>query len=211
VTTPTDANSILMGSGAPAVKFEQVGTQITGTVVREPEAQQQTDFRTKLPETWKDGSPKMQVVVRLATSLRDPQRADDDGERNLYIKGRELTNAVRQAVRQAGADGIHTGGTLTVQYVADGPAEPGFNPPKLYAAQYVPPAVSFAGVTAPAAPVQQQMPVQQQAYAPPQAPVSPAPAGPTMACPPNVDPGMWARLSPQQQAAVAAASAQPAY
>lgn len=212
-----DANDILMGGGAAALKFETVGTLHTGTVVAEPTSSQQTDFRTKVPETWKDGAPKMQVLVQLKTTLRDADKPEDDGTRTLYIKGKELTNAIRTAVRASGANGIHTGGVLTVQYVADGPAENGLNPPKLYAAAYQPPAVSFGGVTAPAAapaaapPVQQhvpQLPVQQPVMQQPlpQAPAIPAPAG--------VDPGMWVRLTPAQQQAVAAAQAaqaQPAY
>jgi hypothetical protein len=32
-----------------------------------------------------------------------------------------------------------------------------------------------------------------------------------VACPPGVDPGMWVRLTPAQQQAVASAQAQPAY
>ncbi|MER5703496.1 hypothetical protein ABT023_16345 [Micromonospora sp. NPDC002296] len=224
----TDPNSLLMGSGAPTAKFDQIGTVVSGTVVAEPRATQQTNFRTKLPEVWKDGSPKMQVIVRLATSLRDPQKPDDDGERDLYIKGRELTKVIRDAVRASGANGIHTGGVLTVQYVGDGqPESADVNPPKLYTAQYVPPAVSFGGITGPtgqppaqpaytpaAAPVQHQipLPVQQPAVAPaPVAPANPAAAvvgGP----PPGVDPAMWAVLTDDQRRAVLAASGtQPAY
>lgn len=204
-----EANSILMGSGAPALKFETLGTLHTGTVVAEPTSSQQTDFRTKVPETWKDGSPKMQVLVQVRTTQRDPQKPEDDGTRTLYIKGKELTNAIRNAVRQSGANGIHTGGILTVQYVADGPAEVGFNPPKLYAASYQPPAVSFSGVSAPPA---QQAAVQQGLYPPaapaPQAnPVAAAIGATGPARPANVDPAMWDRLTPDQRAAVAAAAA----
>lgn len=198
-----DANDILMGSGSPALKFETVGTLHTGTIAAEPTATQQTDFRTKTPETWPDGAPKMQIVVQVSTTLRDPQKPDDDGTRTLYIKGKELTSAIRAAVRASGANGLHTGGVLTVQYVGDGQAQAGMNAPKLYAASYQPPAVSFNGVTAPAAApaVQQTQPtVVQQAV----------PAA-VAACPPGVDPGMWARLTPAQQQAVAAAQVAPAY
>ena len=211
MSQPTDPNAILMGGGSPALKFEQIGTSYTGTVVAEPTASQQTDFRTKMPETWQDGSPKMQVLVQLSTQLRDPQKPDDDGTRTLYVKGKELTNAIRAAVRASGANGIHTGGTLTVQYVGEGQAQQGMNAPKLYAASYQPPAVSFTGVGAPAAaaapqahqPVYQQHPVQQ--------PVQQQVGAVTPACPPGVDPAMWVRLTPAQQQAVAAAQAEPAY
>lgn len=237
MTQPQDANSILMGSGSPAFKFDQIGTIATGTVVAEPTSSQQTDFRTKVPETWPDGSPKMQVLVQMSTTLRDPQKPEDDGTRTLYIKGKELTTAVRNAVRASGANGIHTGGQLTVQYVADGQAEQGLNPPKLYVAQYQPPAVSFAGVTAPQSAPTVQQPVAQQQYAAPvqQQPAAQAPAqqyqqpvqqvaqqpvqqglpNTSPPPPPGVDPGMWSRLTPAQQQAVAAAqtaqAAQPAF
>lgn len=216
MTQPQDPNAILMGSGSPGLKFETVGTSYTGTVVAEPTASQQTDFKTKLPETWPDGSPKMQVLVQLSTGLRDPQKPDDDGTRTLYIKGKELTAAIRNAVKASGANGIHAGGILTVQYVADGQAaNANMSAPKLYAATYQPPAVSFAGVTAPqtapAAPAQQ--PAVQPQYAPqyPIVPVQPTatavPAAAAPPCPPGIDPNMWVRLTPAQQQAVASAQA----
>lgn len=202
----TDANDILMGSGAPAAKFEQIGATVTGTVIREPEARQQTDFRTGTPETWKDGSPKMQVVVQLKTELRDPASPSDDGTRVVYIKGKHLTDAIRQAVRASGANGLHTGGTLTVQYVGDGKAENGLNAPKLYAAQYQPPAVSFNGIaspttTQPAAAASPQ-PATQQAANPQQAVLGTPPA-----CPPGIDANTWARMDRAQQDRVLAALA----
>jgi hypothetical protein len=208
---PVDPNSILMGGGSPALKFDTIGAVHTGTVVAEPTASQQTDFRTKTPEFWPDGSPKMQVLVQMSTTLRDPEKPEDDGTRTLYIKGKELTNAIRNAVRQSGADGIHTGGVLTVQYVADGPAQAGMNAPKLYAATYQRPAVSLAGVGAPAgAPQQQVAPVAVQQQVVPQPTVAQqtaAAVGVGPARPANVDPAMWERLTADQRAAVAAAAA----
>ncbi len=200
MSQPVDPNAILMGGGSPALKFDTIGVTHTGTVVAEPTAMQQTDFRTKTPETWPDGSPKMQVLVQMSTVLRDPEKPEDDGTRTLYIKGRELTGAIRSAVRQSGANGIHTGGVLTVQYVADGPAQAGMNAPKLYAATYQPPAVSLAGVGAPAGAPPQAAPTVTQQTA-----MAVGVAGP--ARPANVDPGMWDRLSADQRAAVAAAAA----
>lgn len=200
----TDANDILMGGGAPTAKFATIGAVVTGTVLREPEARQQKDFRTQAPETWKDGSPKMMVVVQLGTTDRDPDRADDDGTRMLYIQGKHLTEAVRQAVRASGANGIHTGGQLTVQYVADGQAENGLNPPKLYAARYEPPAVSLAGVGAPTtqpAPAATAATVQQQIH------TTPAAVGVLPQRPAQIDEGTWNRMDAGQQERVAAAFA----
>lgn len=197
-----DPNALLMGSGAPTVKFPTVGTTVTGTVAREPEARQQRDFRTQVPETWKDGSPKMMIVVQLRTNERDPNKFDDDGTRTLFIQGKHLTEAIRNAVRAVGANGIHTGGVLTVTYSGDGVAENGLNAPKLYTAQYQAPAAAQAQqqlMGVPAAATQQQ-------YVPPVA--QPAPAAES--APAGVDPATWARMTPDQQQRVIAAMGQAA-
>lgn len=134
-----DPNSILMGGGVASAKFENVGTTITGTI-EDLTASQQTDFTTGELRTWPNGDPMMQVVVTLATDLRDPDVTDDDGLRKVYVKGKSLTAAVRDAVRRAGAKGLEPGGTLTVTYTGDGVAERrGINPPKLYSATYAKP------------------------------------------------------------------------
>jgi len=135
------ANDILMGGGVASAKFENHGDQIAGTIDDEPQAVQQTDFTTGEPLTWPNGDPRMQVVVTLATDLRDD--SEDDGLRKVYIKGKSMTAAVRDAVRAAGAKGLERGGQLTVTYTGDGVAERrGINPPKLYAASYAPPSAA---------------------------------------------------------------------
>lgn len=134
-----DANTILMGGGVPSAKFETVGASARGTVDNIT-ASQQTDFTTGELLTWPNGDPRMQVLVDLATEQRDPAVADDDGRRRLYIKGKNLTAAVREAVRKAGAKGLEVGGLLTVTYIGDGTQEKrGINAPKLYEASYRPP------------------------------------------------------------------------
>lgn len=225
MTQPQDANALLMGDSTPGLKFDNIGVIYTGTVIAEPTTSQQTDIKTKLPETWKDGSPKMQILVKLQTTLRDPANHEDDGIRTLYIKGKNLTDAIRDAVKASGARGIHKGGVLTVQYTGDGQASAaGFNPPKLYAASYQPPPTNFAGVGSPAAvapAVQQTAPMMTTAAGQPvvhQQPVAPAAlqqafpgttpvAVAEPACPPGVDPAMWAVLTPQQKQGIAASHA----
>lgn len=141
------ANEILMGGGVTSAKFENPGDSITGTIDVEPVARQQTDFTTGESLTWPNGDPRMQVVVTLATSQRDPSVEDDDGLRAVYVKGKSLTAAVREAIRKVGAKGLEKGGQLTVTYTGDGPAEKrGLNPPKLYSAAYTP--ASSAAVSA---------------------------------------------------------------
>lgn len=134
----TSPNDILFGTGTPGVKFESPGDTVTGPIV-ELGASQQTDYKTKEPLNWPDGKPRMQVEVKVKTSLRDSSIEDDDGVRRLFVKGKILTNAVKDAVRATGAKGLEIGGVLTVTYTGDAPAEKGLNAPKLYEAEYVRP------------------------------------------------------------------------
>lgn len=167
----SEANDFLMAGGIPSAKFPTVGTTVGGTIVRQPELRQQTDITTGKPKFWDDGSPRQQIVVQLATAERDPSIADDDGERAIYVKG-NLTKAVREAVRKAGAKGLEVGGHLSVTYVADGQSDKvGFTPPKLYSAAYTPPTAAAANEflasggeqAAPAASAPQPAPVAAQA------------------------------------------------
>jgi hypothetical protein len=149
----TSAQDFLMsGSGAKAAKFPTPGTTVSGPIVREPEVVQQTEFGTGKPLFWDDGKPRNQLVVQIGTDARDD--ADDDGVRSIYIKGKSLTNAVREAVKAAGAPGLEVGGILSITYTGDGKAERGM-PPKLYTAEYrratAQAANAFLADTAPAA------------------------------------------------------------
>lgn len=138
----TNPNDFLTGGGEASAKFENVGDTITGTVVNQ-EVRQQTDYKTGDPLTWANGDPRMQLVVTLQTALKDDY--DDNGLRNLYVKGskkpgtKSLHDAVASAVRAAGAKGLEDGGTLTVTYVGaepPPPSAPKLDPRKLYSATY---------------------------------------------------------------------------
>lgn len=154
--TTTTADQFLMGGGATSAKFEQPGDTITGIIVDPPEVRQQTDIATNEPMFWPSGDPKMQLIVTLQTKQSDGP--DDDGKRRVYVKGKSLTDAVREAVKQTGAKGLEVGGSLTVTYTGDGTAsQRGFNPPKLYSATYARPDTTaasgaFLGVNTTAAP-----------------------------------------------------------
>lgn len=187
----SSGNDFLMsGGGAKSAKFPTVGSSITGTVASDPEVVQQTEFGTGKPLFWDDGKPRQQLVVQLNTNLRED--AEDDGVRAIYVKGKSLTGAIREAVKLAGAPGLEIGGTLTVTYVGDGKAERGM-PPKLYTAAYQRPtntaANAFLADTTPSAP--------------PAAPVA-VQAGPAdMAA-------LLASLPPEQRAALLAQAGQQA-
>lgn len=146
----TDVDQFLLGSGAKSAKFPTVGTVVKGKIVEQPVLRQQTDFTTGELLTWDDGSPRMQLVVKLATDERDPGETDDDGTRALYVKG-EMRKAIADALKKAGKTGLAVGGTLAVKYTGDGPKPAKGFAPKLYAAQYEPPAAGEDFFAAPAA------------------------------------------------------------
>lgn len=146
-----DVNDFLMGNGAKAFPFENMGDTVKGTIVS-MKKQQQTDMTTKQPAYWDNGDPKMMLVVVLQTELQDED--DDEGLRSIFLrggnpkavkgKGTSSLVAVKDAVKRSGTKkGIEEGGTLTLQYAGEGErSNRAFNPPKLYLANYEPP--SFA-------------------------------------------------------------------
>ena len=136
-------NGLLEGGGKSA-KFPTAGTTVKGTVVSAT-TRQATEFGTGKPKTFDNGDPMMELVVTLQTTDRDPDDQNDDGRRTLYA-GAKMLKAIKAALQAAGAK-LEEGGTLAVQYTGDGePSQRGFQPPKLYVAQYEKPAAVSAGV-----------------------------------------------------------------
>src|SRR4051812_21173487 len=111
-----------MAGGLKAIAFPdgQYGTTGGGTIVREPETRQQTDFDTGKPKFYDDGKPMWQLLVAVQTTEKDPTNLHDDGIRGFYIKG-QMRDAVKAAILAAGAAGINQGGELFITYVADKP------------------------------------------------------------------------------------------
>lgn len=141
----SDPNDFLMASGTKSFKFDTINATAKGTIVS-LDMQQQRDIKTGQPKFWDDQKtqPMMQLRVVLATDEHDGE--DDNGHRAIYVKG-NMQQAVRDAIKAAGAEKIEEGGTLAVQYYDNGQATTvGFNPPKLYKAQYKPPSVTPAAV-----------------------------------------------------------------
>ena len=131
-----DPNEWLLSTGIRSASFQEVGDSVVGFISRPPEVQQQRDFETGELKIWSDGNPMMQLRVILSTDQRDPEDAEDTGERAVFIRG-NMQRAVAQAVRAASAPGLEVGGKLLIEYVADGKAaRRGFNPPKVYEAKY---------------------------------------------------------------------------
>lgn len=139
MTDDRSANDVLMGSGIPSAKFDVMRVWVGGTIVTKPTTRQETEFGTGTPKTYpKSGDPIMGILVDVQTDQRTD--AEDNGVRRMYIEGRNLKDATRDAVRASGADGLEIGGQLFLAWVAEGP--PPFanaNPPKLYEGKYYPP------------------------------------------------------------------------
>ncbi len=203
-----DANDLLMSGGTKSAAFPdgQYGTVVQGPIVRRPEVRQQTDFDTGKPKIFDNGDPMQQIVVAVQTNLRDPADPQDDGVRNLYLKA-QMQQAVRDAVKMAGARGLEVGGHLAVTYIRDEPNSRGRGKPKkIYSAAYTAPTQQAANDVLMAAPATVSATSAWPAVTQPGA-AAPAPAA-APASPPGVDPAMWARMDPAQQQAVLAAMGQ---
>lgn len=149
-----EANATLMGGGSTtAARFTTVGDTFSGSVVsvvvyQEKEFNKQTRRPDGPLKFYPSGDPIMSVAAEIATSLRDD--ADDDGRRKIYIQGKRMKTAVREAVSAAGAKGLEAGGQLSVTFTGvDAQTEA-----RCYSATYTPPTgLGEAPPAAPAAPV----------------------------------------------------------
>jgi hypothetical protein len=127
----------LLSPSIRTAKFDTVGRVYKGTVLA-ARARQVTDMQTGQPQFWPNGDPRKEVLIDLQTDERDSE--DDDGVRRVYVKG-GMVAAVREALAAAKVKSLEVGGKLSIKYTGDGEAtQRGFNPPKLYAAKYEPPA-----------------------------------------------------------------------
>jgi|SRR6478609_2892576 len=119
---PKDGNAVLMGgSSAPAWSFAEPGTTHTGHVAEPPRAVQEREFDLRNPgggdpKYYPSGDPIMGVHVTMNTTERDASDPEDDGTRTFYCEGRYLKEAVRNAVKATGAQGLEVGGVLSVTF-----------------------------------------------------------------------------------------------
>lgn len=157
----------LLAGGGKSFKFDTIGATITGTITSVA-VRQSTDFDTGKPAVWEDGSPQEQIVITLNTSLRDVDIPDDDGSRNVYVKGwGAQLKEFRRAVREAGSK-PEPGDTFTATYVTDGEKPQRGFPPKVYAYKLTKATGldALVGSVATAAAAPQPQPVEAPAAAP---------------------------------------------
>jgi hypothetical protein len=156
-----DANDILFGSNAATAKFSEPGTTIGGLILRPPRAYQEREYVEGNPgggnpKTFPSGDPIMGINIDVQTNVRDASVPDDDGIRTLYIEGKRLKDAVRDGVRQAGAQKLEVGAEIYVTFThREDPMDK--RSAKHYTVRYVPVAQAAVGLG-------QQVQPQQQPY-----------------------------------------------
>ncbi|MEO7078803.1 MAG: hypothetical protein ABIY38_07910 [Rhodococcus sp. (in: high G+C Gram-positive bacteria)] len=142
------------GGGSKSFPFTNPGDTVTGIIVAK-KAQQRFEFDKQgkpdltKPIVYRDGNPAMQIVLTLQTDIRDPNAKDgegnpveDDGKRSLYIKSYgQFKDALAEAVRASGEEGLTLGSRITVTYTHQSPpANAGISGEKNYAVKFVGPA-----------------------------------------------------------------------
>jgi hypothetical protein len=128
--------------GGQAAQFNEVGDKHVGTILAFGE-RQQTKPGTGEVLTFNDGTPRMVTVITI-------QPLDGSEPVQLWARGGKfevatgsggsMGNAIAIAGRKAGAEKLEVGGQLAVAQTGWGVAKPGFNAPRLYSAEYRPPA-----------------------------------------------------------------------
>lgn len=127
-----DPNSLLVGKSVPSISFKdaKVGDAFSGVITGLETSQVRNYEDSTILETWPDGSPKLQVVVTLATDYADSD--EDDGERKLYLFGQKLA-AAKAALKEANLDKLELGTNLTITYSGTKPSSnKKYNDVKLY-------------------------------------------------------------------------------
>lgn len=175
-----DARDHIMGSSSAGYSFLQINQSVTGQIITEPKVTQQRNFHDGQPAFWPSGDPKWQTVFQIQTQLRNyegiskpDQSKPDDGVRTIFVKGKHMEKAVKDAILAAGGSFLAPGGWISITYIGDDMESRAASKPKFFAVRYQP----GAPVSQPAAQhTQQSQPGQggyaQQGY--PQAPAQPA-------------------------------------
>lgn len=107
-----------LASGGTYLKWEHPGTTYTG-IITDVTMRQSRKYESTDLDTWDDGTPKMQVVLTLATDYRDQAQQDDDGTRMISINlwsGQK--KALVAACKAAGVGEPQAGQRFTATHVS---------------------------------------------------------------------------------------------
>lgn len=139
-------------SGSKSWKPE-MGDEIEGDIISIKRVQQ-TDFTSGEPLSWSDGSPRMQTVLELATTLTGSD--DDDGRRTCWLKGGNAyepaqgkghsgERALAEAAKAAGLTEIDEGAHLRIKCSGLAKAtQRGYQPAKLFVMELTAPKKSVS-------------------------------------------------------------------
>jgi hypothetical protein len=119
------------GSSGPGVHFGDIGDKVIGQIISQPKTVE-TEFgqRLLIELIAADGC----TAAKGARGGEGPIQAGD--EITLWIKPGAMATALKQAINEAGANGLTEGDTIALQYSGDGQSsKAGWNPPKLYNAK----------------------------------------------------------------------------
>ena len=107
-----------LASGGSYLKWENPGTSYAG-IITDVTMRQSRKYESTELDTWDDATPKMQVVVTLATDYRDQSQQDDDGTRMISINlwsGQK--KALVAACKAAGVPEPQVGQRFTATHVS---------------------------------------------------------------------------------------------
>lgn len=141
---PQDANSILMSGGGKFASFKSHGDTTTGVIVdvgtpyQVREWNERTQRADGPPKFTKSGKPVYAFHLTLTTDERRADDPEDDGTRVIDVNSWRMQDALRNAVRGAGAGGLEIGAKVSLTYTSD--ETPGDNRSgKKFVAEYVRP------------------------------------------------------------------------
>ena len=107
-----------LASGGTYLKWEHPGTTYTG-IITDVTMRQSRKYESTELDAWDDGTPKLQVVLTIATDYRDQSQQDDDGTRmasiNLWSGQKK---ALVAACKAAGVTEPQTGQRFTATHVS---------------------------------------------------------------------------------------------
>lgn len=107
-----------LASGGTYLKWEHPGTTYTG-IITDVTMRQSRKYESTELDAWDDGTPKLQVVLTLATEYRDQAQQDDDGTRMISINlwsGQK--KALVAACKAAGVTEPQVGQRFTATHVS---------------------------------------------------------------------------------------------
>jgi hypothetical protein len=134
---------------SPAAKFDAVGATFVGRITN-LDKRANTDPVTGQVKTFQSGDVMYVWVITIEQDNGESVALWASGGKYVPASGQgeSMLSAIGTAVRASEAGSVDVGGRLGVRHTGLGEAKPGLNAPKLYQAQYEPPAPSAGTIPA---------------------------------------------------------------